>query len=121
MTSAWILGLHLYTHHLASVPELAPVNPGIYMRHPNGLTVGVYRNSYRMPSLYGAYTLQTPSERFALTVGVVSGYAPGLMPLVVPSVTHPLGRHGRLRLAYLPKPPQYGQSAGLHLTWERKL
>lgn len=119
--AAVTIGLHLFTAHSAG--GLEPVNPGIYARTEAGLTVGVMRNSYRRTSVYGGWTFETADRRFALTVGAVHGYPakPALLPLVVPSVRFELGEHTAARLAFVPKPPTYGRSHGLHLMVEREL
>jgi hypothetical protein len=50
------------------------VTPGAYVRMANGATAGAYRNSLGKASVYVGWTWQTDDERFALTVGAVSGY-----------------------------------------------
>jgi hypothetical protein len=109
-----IIGLHLLTAHTAGGYEA--VTPGIYLRHESGITAGVLRNSLRRPGAYLGYTWSRdvgPVE-VAVTVGGIAGYeAAKVMPLFVPSV-----KLGAVRLGYLPKPPKFGGSAGLHLSVE---
>lgn len=113
-----VIGLHLLTAHTAGGME--PMNPGLYVRMPAGFTAGAYRNSEGCGSAYAGWTVETADRRFALTVGGVTGYRGSkLSPLVVPSVRVGLTRHASLRVAYLPKPPRYGRSAGLHFSIER--
>jgi hypothetical protein len=101
--AAATLGLHLGTAHSRS--GFNGVNPGLYVRADNGLTVGAFRNSYGDPSAYAAMTIET-------------GYpGPALSPLVVPSTRIPLGRHA-VRLSLIPKPPKHASSAGLHVSLE---
>jgi hypothetical protein len=69
------VGLHLVTAHSHS--GLNGVNPGIYARFDNGVTVGSYRNSFNRNSVYAAYTVEThvsPSISVALALGAVTGY-----------------------------------------------
>ncbi|ACB34533.1 hypothetical protein Lcho_2267 [Leptothrix cholodnii SP-6] len=112
------VGLHLATAHTAG--GYNPVNPGLYIRTARGLTLGIYRNSMRATSAYAAYTHEWLGGHLALTAGAVTGYAAlPVAPLLVPSVRLDLVDGFSARLAYLPKPPHYGGSAGLHLSVER--
>jgi hypothetical protein len=118
------VGLHIATAHFGG-DGLQPHTPGLYARADSGpfegLTLGGYRNSYGLQSRYLAYTLQTASRVFALTVGAVTGYpARPVLPMLVPSARVPLGDTGAaLRLAFIPKPPRVGTAAGLHVAIER--
>jgi hypothetical protein len=122
--SELVIGLHLATAHFG--PNTLESNtPGIYARVNSGpaagLTVGTFRNSYSRQSSYIAWSFQTSDERFALTVGAVTGYsAARVMPLVVPSVRVPLGGDFAARFSYIPKPVKQGHNAGLHLSVERQ-
>ena len=118
--NAWLLGLHLLTVHAASGYEMATV--GAYAKSPGGFTFGIYRNSYARLSAYSAVTFSTEDGNWSITAGVVSGYpAASLMPMLVPSRRFALNDRTHLRLSLLPKPPQHGQTAALHLSIEREL
>lgn len=116
-------GAHLHTLHLgAQAAGLQDSTPGLYMRTDAGLTLGHYRNSHGRPSSYAGWTWQTADQRFALTAGVVTGYAARrYAPLLVPSLRLPLTHSTALRIAYLPKPPKYGSAAGVHFSVETEL
>lgn len=119
-----VIGLHLATAHFG--PNTLESNtPGIYARvnagPAAGLTVGTFRNSYARQSAYVAWSFQTDDERFALTVGAVTGYsAARVMPLVVPSMRVPLFEGTAARFSYIPKPIKEGHNAGLHLSVEHQ-
>lgn len=117
-----VLGLHLATAHInpnAIEGGAHNFNPGIYVRLENGATAGVYRNSYGNNSAYLAYTAEALDQHVALTVGGVSGYgAHKVCPLLVPSVRMGITDTVSLRVAYLPKPPSYGHTAGVHFSVE---
>jgi hypothetical protein len=115
---AWLIGLHLATLH--SNHALQAENPGIYMRAPDGATAGVLRNSYGRTSVYGGWTFETEDQRFALTVGAITGYpAKRVLPMVTPSVRLPIGDSGTaLRLTFLPRAAKYGTGVGLHASVE---
>lgn len=75
-----VVGLHLYSLHAES-GRSAPgsrgwnnANFGIYARWKSGLTIGAYRNSLFRDSAYAGWTFHDDADRFAVTVGVVSGY-----------------------------------------------
>lgn len=118
MTPGLVLGLHLFTAHLGG-HGLEAVNPGVYVRTEDGLTAGVFRNSYCRTSAYAGLTLETADRRFALTVGGVTGYRTAkVMPLAVPSVRLPITGDLAARLSFVPKLLKGGY-AGLHLSVER--
>lgn len=96
-------------------------NPGVYVRLDGGATLGVLRNSYGTTSAYAGWTWQTDADRYAITLGVITGY-PGraVAPLVVPSVRIGLTDATSARLSLLPRPPGGDGSAGLHLSLERR-
>ena len=114
MTSAWIIGVHLFTWHSAPGFEWATV--GAYARSPDGITVGAYRNSEGGLSAYAGLTMETPSRQFALTVGAVTGYrAASVIPLIVPSVRFSGSDNLALRVAVIPRIPRFtpaGNTAG---------
>jgi hypothetical protein len=119
---AQTVGLHLVTAHFANTSEtpLRSVTPGLYVRFDSGATLGVYRNSDGATSAYAAFTVQTADERYALTGGVVTGYAASkVMPLLVPSVRFRITECDAVRVAFIPKPIKHGHAAGLHLSVER--
>lgn len=66
------IGLHLGSHHFPEATNLHDVNPGVYVRTDDGITAGVYRNSFGRTSAYLGVTVE--HGPFALTVGAISGY-----------------------------------------------
>ncbi len=140
---AQTLGLHLGTAHSSPTytvtgpvldrDTLQPIgmytqqrryesfNPGLYLRLDSGATAGFYRNSYGRWSTYAGWTWQTAGDRFALTVGAVTGYPTrSVSPLIVPSVRFDLAGATSARLSLLPKTPGTAESTGLHLSLERR-
>lgn len=106
--------------------DFRTVTPGLYVRMPSGLTAGAYVNSVGGVSAYGAWTVETEDQRFALTVGGVTGYhGPALQPLLAPSVrfdlAEQLGQGWAMRLTLIPKPPRDASAAALHLSLETRL
>lgn len=76
-----VVGLHIGSYHIDPGNNAPGVtgwnnsNPGIYARWSNGLTIGhIRRNSLSRPMNYVAWTIADRSDRFALTVGLSSGY-----------------------------------------------
>jgi hypothetical protein len=98
------------------------VNPGLYLRLDNGVTLGTLRNSESRQSVYVGYTAETPAWhalRAAVTVGGITGYrAAPVMPLVVPSVAYEFAPTFRVRLGYIPRPPVKNSSSALSLMFE---
>lgn len=96
--SADTIGLHLRSVH--SVKGFNDNNPGMYYRADNGATAGFYCNSESKSKLfpnastcklstYAGYTVSAeigPVE-VAATVGVITGYERGTMPLVLPTIS----------------------------------
>lgn len=141
MLDAWIIGLHLATAHSGGEIPLESVTPGVYAKAPSGWAVGAYRNSFKRASVWGGHVFETADKRWALTVGVVTGYTreegqrfcrpgfislPGnpcyhgdkaaLRALVAPSVRIPINSSTAMRLAYMPK---VGDGAhALHMSLE---
>lgn len=105
-----VVGVHIGTYHLNREYKFNEFNPGVYGMC-NRWTAGVYHNSEGRTSVYGGYTF---SVRFVdITVGAVTGYSKGTMPLIVPSVKLPFGG---VRIAFIPKTPGVQRSsAGIHL------
>lgn len=105
------LGLHLATAHIKD-NGLNDRNPGMYASC-NGVTAGVYHNSFRRTTVYAGY-------RFALTqdtsvlVGTATGYGPVKL-VVVPQVD--IG--GGFRLQLIPPDLSKRNSRGaIHLAYE---
>lgn len=117
----WRLGAHLASAHARGGYEAATV--GLYARAPDGLTLGLLRNSEGRASVYAAHTWESDDRRWALTAGLIAGYrAAPVSPLVVPSLRFPIGRDldqgPALRLAWIPKPRHEGGSSALHIAIE---
>ncbi len=106
------VGAHLATYHFDRQANHNEVNPGLYAMC-DGWTAGIYRNSERSTSYYAGRTVRV--AWFDITVGAISGYRRGTVPMLVPSILLP----GGLRLAFLPPIPKAGSStAGIHLMKE---
>lgn len=145
------VGLHLVSLHSAPdyvsetnvvgpkvTRQFETLTPGVYARAESGLTVGAYRNSYGKPSAYLGWTFATDDDRFALTLGAVTGYrrtikenrdpalnrppavqvvGDAVQPLVVPSMRFSLGENTALRVSYVPE-PRKGDVSVVHLSIE---
>lgn len=117
--SAATIGLHISTAHFGG-HGLHASTPGIYFVSDDGITLGAYRNSQGGRSAYAGLTLHTADDRFAITLGAVTGYtAQRVMPLLVPSARIPITHCVSARLSFIPKPLKSGSAAGLHLSIER--
>lgn len=105
MLEGIILGLHLMSYHDAG--NFNNVNPGIYIKHESGVTVGTYYNSVKRQSYYGGYTFKPIDAlpNLDVTVGVVTGYpSMPVAPLFIPSYTFYKSDDGlRARAAFLPR------------------
>jgi hypothetical protein len=88
-------------------------NPGVYLRWDNGVTVGGYRNSEYRTSVYAGWTWASSACGPAVTFGVITGYAKGTIPLIVPS----LCVLDHVRLSFIPKIEPKGSNV-LHLSLE---
>jgi hypothetical protein len=112
---AHTIGLHLFSHH-APEKTYNNVNPGIYYRHTDGWTAGIYRNSLRHTSVYAGYTWKY--KALDVTVAGVSGYFHTVQPLLVPSLS--LGTWGGVtpRIAYIPRVEKKIGSHVIHLMVE---
>lgn len=109
------IGVHVGSHHFPA-RDFTNVNPGLYARWGNGLTLGALRNSERRLSLYAGHT--SDWGPLTITAGVITGYRrANALPLLVPSVR--VGRIGdaTVRLALLPKVAAGGATA-IHLMLE---
>lgn len=68
------LGLHLMSRHVPAEEGLNEINPGIYAKAENGLTLGIYKNSLRKKTLYFGETFEQGG--FGLTVGLMHAERP---------------------------------------------
>lgn len=115
------IGLHLGTAHFSG-SGWENVNPGVYLRWNNGLTVGTLVNSEGGRSNYLAWSVDhaiRPRVYATLTAGVITGYRRGTSPLLSPSVAVAATSKTWVRFSFLPKASD-GGSAGLHLSIERR-
>jgi hypothetical protein len=141
LASAQTVGIHLVSAHQHG--GLNNINPGVYARLDNGVTVGAYRNSYKRTSAYLGYTAETFADRVSLglTVGAITGYqsisgpqfcpegnheAPGfpcinegkrVQLMFVPSIAYHGGEYA-VRLGIIPR-PSTKDIAAVHLMFER--
>jgi hypothetical protein len=147
-----VIGLHLHSVHATHGGSTSPDdlgwnnrNVGAYARWDNGFTVGAFRNSLHRKSAYIGWTLTDGDDRFAITLGAVSGYdkvvADGtgdhqavrcdaehgcrmvslkrtILPLIVPSVRLPITNQLSARVALL-APAR--KPAAVHFALEWKL
>ena len=100
------IGMHVASWH--SEPGFNGRNPGAYWRADSGLTLGAYCNSQsrstRFPDAPTCKVSTYAGQSFevgpvTLTAGIITGYAIGTVPMVIPSVK--LGDH--LRIAFIPR------------------
>ena len=114
--AAWAVGLHLLTQHAPGCnAELRTFTPGVYAVSPDGVTVGVFRNSYGHASTYAGWTLRQPVAD--VTVGVMAyrfRYHTRWTPMVTPSL-----KLGDYRVSYVA--PFRGSSNAIHISWEKEL
>jgi hypothetical protein len=146
-----VVGVHLVSYHVEKGGSSDPgdmgwnnKNPGLYAKWGNGLTVGAYRNSLYRNSAYLGWTFSDNTDRFALTLGAVSGYdkitegtgdyqavrcdeANGcrtvnlksvILPLLVPSIRVGITDRLSARISLLAVPKQ---PAAVHLSMEWRL
>lgn len=113
--------------------------PGLYIRHESGFTAGTYSNSFKRQSFYAGWTWETEDERWAFTIGAVTGYGRHYVggtvegnkwvkhyfgynevePLFAPSFKLPVTENSALRLTVL---PSFNKGASvLHFSYEFKL
>jgi hypothetical protein len=111
------VGIHLGSRHWPTHDKSGTrwndVNPGVYFRWSNGITVGGYRNSERHNSFYAGWTWARAECGAALTLGVITGYSGGMMPMAIPS----LCVFDHYRLTFLPRFDPKAASV-LHLSIE---
>jgi hypothetical protein len=122
MLEGFILGAHLMSYHDSG--HYNNLNPGLYLQHASGMTVGSYYNSERKQSYYGGYTFK-PLDRFPnldVTAGVVSGYSKvHTIPFVLPSYTVFKTDEGvRARLGYMPRIGSFQPVNVVHLMLEKQ-
>lgn len=134
--ASFVAGVHLGSQHDPDPGKLANnLNPGLYLRLNNGLTVGAYKNSLHKDTGYIGWT-SPEFLRLSVTVGVASGYNPhGFIPLAVPTLrlfTFYTGSDGialtadpdkpgatSLRFAWIPRIEEKGTNV-YHLMAERR-
>jgi hypothetical protein len=150
-----VVGVHLFSVH--SADSMNNSNPGIYLRAPAGFTAGVYENSIsgtrfagsgspRRISTYAAWTFESASRRFAVTVGGATGYGrdhqvicvqntpngcitqtlnrvPTVVPFAVPTFRWTFAERTAARLGYVYTPeigPRSRPVHGAHFMLERR-
>lgn len=74
------IGLHVASVHLPQADYLHDINPGVYATTTQGITAGVYRNSFQRRSYYLGYTLNYGP--FSLTAGGITGYQMKNVPCI---------------------------------------
>jgi hypothetical protein len=118
------IGLHVGSVHTdnSTGQSLNGFNPGIYLEHTSGITVGTYYNSLRRASYYVGYNYRmapiygvTPS----VLVGGVTGYTTSPTWAIVPSLSYNMGDGVAVRLSYLPK-VEATKVQTLHLSLEKR-
>jgi hypothetical protein len=111
------IGLHVGSRHepvrRPNGQKFNNSNPGVYLRWDNGMTVGSYRNSEYRTSVYAGWTWANSACGPAVTFGVITGYAKGTIPLIVPS----LCVLDHVRVSFIPKIEPKGSNV-LHLSLE---
>lgn len=109
--TACIIGLHIGTYHVDRNAGFKEFNPGIYA-DCGGITVGHYLNSEGGKSDYFGYTAHYGID---WTIGIVTGYKRGTIPMILPSVK--VSRH--FRVAVLPPIPNADvNTAAIHVAYE---
>lgn len=117
------IGLHISSWH--SEPGFNGRNPGAYWRADSGLTLGAYCNSQsRSARFLDAPTCKVSTyagQSFevgpvTLTAGIITGYAIGTVPMVLPSL-----KLGQLRIGFVPKIDPKTGSHVVHAMWETEL
>ncbi|AEG94061.1 hypothetical protein [Ramlibacter tataouinensis] len=68
-------GLHLVSVHDRDNHRWNNDNPGAYARWDSGFIAGTYRNSLRNQTVYAGWSIADDKDRFALMIGVFTGYA----------------------------------------------
>jgi hypothetical protein len=120
--------MHVASYHTdapsngAYGPKYNNVNPGLAVRTECGLSAGVYYNSIRKVSVYGAYTYDFKRLPLFVSVGVATGYDTPIAPIAMVGVRVKLSDQFRLRAAYIPKISQRMNDSHIaHFALEFKL
>lgn len=110
-------GLHLGSYHNPA-QEYNNFNPGVYMRDPEGMQLGVFRNSYKKTSVYAAQMFEY--KYVDVLVGVATGYPgkTGLMPMLGLSKAFEIDKGSALRLTLLPCRSEGKTGMVAHMTLE---
>ena len=109
-----IIGVHLGSVH--SERGFNDFNPGLYASWSNGATAGFYHNSESRLTVYGGWTHHFDVRVLGATPSVFLGLGTGysrarIVPMIVPSVTWPIGRHLGVRVSYAAKVQKTGAHA----------
>jgi len=112
---AGTIGFHVASHH-APAKNYNNYNPGIYYRHTEGWTAGIYRNSLRKTSVYAGYTWKFGV--LDVTTAGVTGYFDKVQPLLVPSISLFTYQGITPRIAYIPRVEKKIGAHVLHLMIE---
>jgi hypothetical protein len=110
--SAQTFGVHVGSVH--DRDGFNNVNPGLYVRLDSGLTLGTVYNSERRQSYYAGWTWSAPlHERVeaSVTLGAITGYETGVLPMAVPSLAVAVGDNTKLRVSWLQKVYKRGANA----------
>jgi hypothetical protein len=109
--AAIAIGVHIGTWHFKQDHRLRDFNPGVFAR-ADRWQAGLYHNSQRRTSAYVSYAFPL-SERWAVSVGAVTGYEHAR---VAPAVVLSYRFDGGLRLVGIPSTPK--NSGGVHAAYE---
>lgn len=106
-----IIGLHIGTYHIDRNAGFKEFNPGVYA-DCGGITAGHYLNSEGGKSDYLGVTTHYGID---WTIGMITGYKRGTMPMILPSVKVTKS----LRVIVLPPiPGAHVNTAGVHIAYE---
>ncbi len=114
---AQTVGLHLASAH--SRPGFSSSTPGAYVMDAAGWTLGAYRNSFRVLTIYTGRTWSTEAAgvQLAVTAAAASGYNSPV--IIVPTIAVPVGSI-RARAAVMPA-TKSGEAWAAHLSVETQL
>jgi hypothetical protein len=119
-SNALTVGLHLASKHSNYQTARNDNNHGVYIANEK-FAAGVYKNSEFKNSAYVIALIPTIIPKTHLSVGLVTGYSTmPIVPMVAVTTTIPLTSATVLRLTAVPKPPQNGGAAVVHLSIESK-
>ena len=110
------VGVHMVSRHWPASrgrKHWNNFNPGLNVRWRNGVTAGLYKNSEFRTSVYGGWTWAREDCGLALTLGLITGYSKGTLPLAIPSMC--VFEHYRLTLIPRLEPKR---ATVLHLSLE---